>query len=153
GHFAILCGDVDREETETSRKKVFARFQESWSKDNLSLTFPVQFGVVRLPDDVRTVENIQMLIDEPFDGKESANLDAAETIADYERRVLVEQLIDKALKKKNFVVWYSVLVEGVETLEQKMLLEKLECDYFQGYYFSKPVEKQVFRDYVRVVNA
>ena len=347
GHFAILCGDVDREETETSRKKVFARFQESWSKDNLSLTFPVQFGVVRLPDDVRTVENLQMLIDEPFDGKESANLDAAETIADYERRVLVEQLIDKALKKKNFVVWYqpiwdahtgkvhsaealcrlqdeeyglippdefipiaeqsgtildigrmvfeevcrfyqeerlkklgldyievnlsvvqcmssnlkeifeeilkkyaldagcinlevtesatasnqktmvetidylkqlgfsfslddygtgysnisymyempfsiikidksilwkamdpskgegkkeaqiylentirmlkemgySVLVEGVETLEQKMLLEKLECDYFQGYYFSKPVEKQVFRDYVRVVNA
>jgi EAL domain-containing protein (putative c-di-GMP-specific phosphodiesterase class I) len=48
---------------------------------------------------------------------------------------------------------YSVLVEGVETMEQKMLLEKLDCDYQQGYYFSKPVQKQVFADYIRVVNA
>ena len=48
---------------------------------------------------------------------------------------------------------YSVLVEGVETLEQKLLLEELGCDYFQGYYFSKPVQKQVFADYLRVVNA
>ena len=48
---------------------------------------------------------------------------------------------------------YSVLVEGVETLEQKMLLERLDCDYLQGYYFSKPVQKQVFTDYLKVVNA
>ena len=48
---------------------------------------------------------------------------------------------------------YSVLVEGVETLEQKMFLESLNCDYQQGYYFSKPVQKQVFADYLRVVNA
>ena len=48
---------------------------------------------------------------------------------------------------------YSVLVEGVETLEQKMLLEKLDCDYQQGFYYSKPVSKQVFLDYIRVVNA
>jgi EAL domain-containing protein (putative c-di-GMP-specific phosphodiesterase class I) len=48
---------------------------------------------------------------------------------------------------------YSVLVEGVETLEQKMLLERLEVDFFQGYYFSKPVQKQVFADYLKVVNA
>ena len=48
---------------------------------------------------------------------------------------------------------YSVLVEGVETLEQKMFLERIECDFFQGYYFSKPIQKQVFLDYLRVVNA
>jgi EAL domain-containing protein (putative c-di-GMP-specific phosphodiesterase class I) len=48
---------------------------------------------------------------------------------------------------------YSILVEGVETLEQKMLLESLECDYLQGYYFSKPIQKQVFADYLKVVNA
>ena len=48
---------------------------------------------------------------------------------------------------------YYVLVEGVETLEQKMLLERLGCDYFQGFYFSKPVQKQVFADYLKVVNA
>jgi EAL domain-containing protein (putative c-di-GMP-specific phosphodiesterase class I) len=48
---------------------------------------------------------------------------------------------------------YYVLVEGVETLEQKMLLERFGCDYFQGFYFSKPVQKQVFADYLKVVNA
>jgi EAL domain-containing protein (putative c-di-GMP-specific phosphodiesterase class I) len=47
---------------------------------------------------------------------------------------------------------YSVLVEGVETVEQKMLLEELGCDYLQGFYFSKAVQKQVFTDYLKVVN-
>ena len=48
---------------------------------------------------------------------------------------------------------YMVLVEGVESLEQKMFLESLDVDYLQGYYFSKPVRKQVFTDYLKVVNA
>ena len=347
GHFAVLCEGIREETIEKSRREVFERFEQPWGKGTFSLTFPVQFGVIRLPEDVGTIENLQILIEDPFDGKESMELNAAKLLADYERRVIVEQLIDKALKNKSFVVWYqpiwdshtgkvrsaealcrlrdeeyglippdefipiaeqngtileigkivfeevcrtyqeqdlkklgldyievnlsvvqcmsndlkevfksildkysldascinlevtesatatnqktmvdninrlnkmgfafslddygtgysnisymydmpfsiikidksilwkamdpvsgegqrgariflentirmlkemdyAVLVEGVETLEQKMLLEEFGCDYFQGYYFSKPVEKNVFRDYVRVVNA
>lgn len=48
---------------------------------------------------------------------------------------------------------YHVLVEGVETVEQKLLLEELHCDYFQGYFFSKPVPGDVFIDFIKVVNA
>jgi len=33
----------------------------------------------------------------------------------------------------------KVVAEGVETKEQPELLNKLECDYLQGYYFSKPI--------------
>lgn len=33
-----------------------------------------------------------------------------------------------------------ILAEGVETKEQKELLLQLGCDYFQGYYFAKPLE-------------
>ncbi|MET0091301.1 MAG: EAL domain-containing protein [Candidatus Thiodiazotropha sp.] len=33
----------------------------------------------------------------------------------------------------------SVIAEGVETLEQKKLLEKFGCQYFQGYLFGKPM--------------
>ena len=47
---------------------------------------------------------------------------------------------------------YNVLVEGVETAEQKLLLEKLSCDYFQGYYFSKPIPGDVFIDFIKAVN-
>jgi EAL domain-containing protein (putative c-di-GMP-specific phosphodiesterase class I) len=32
-----------------------------------------------------------------------------------------------------------VLVEGVETLEQFAYLEQCHCDYFQGYYFARPM--------------
>ena len=63
-------------------------------------------------------------------------------------RIYLESTIHM-LKSMN----YAVLVEGIETLEQKMLLEELGCDYLQGYYFSKPVQEQVFADFVKVVNA
>jgi len=347
GHFAMLGDRIDDDKIEEIKKKVFDRFEESWGKGKITLAFPVQFGSIQLPEDVKTMENLQMIIDANFDEKRSAVMDVPQIIAEYERRVLVERLIDKALKNKSFQVYYQpiwdyhtgkvrsaealcrliddefgfispdefipiaeqngtvleigrfvfeevcrfykegrlqdlginyievnlsvvqcvsrnikesfdeilkkynldsncinleitesatadnhkvlidtigklsesgfsfslddygtgysniaymyempfsiikidksilwkamapengegidgaviylentirmlktmkyfVLVEGVETLEQKMLLEKLGCDYFQGFYFSKPVQKQVFADYLKVVNA
>jgi EAL domain-containing protein (putative c-di-GMP-specific phosphodiesterase class I) len=34
---------------------------------------------------------------------------------------------------------FTVVAEGVETKEQKALLNDLKCDCLQGYYFSKPI--------------
>jgi diguanylate cyclase (GGDEF)-like protein len=36
------------------------------------------------------------------------------------------------------------LAEGVETIEQLQFLTGKECDYIQGYYFSKPLETKLF---------
>ena len=36
----------------------------------------------------------------------------------------------------------QVVAEGVETKEQSKLLSKLECDFLQGYYFSKPITEE-----------
>jgi diguanylate cyclase (GGDEF)-like protein/PAS domain S-box-containing protein len=33
----------------------------------------------------------------------------------------------------------DVVAEGIETIEQLVLLKKLQCKYGQGYYFSKPL--------------
>ena len=33
----------------------------------------------------------------------------------------------------------SVIAEGIETDETRLMLQQLECDYGQGYYFSKPL--------------
>ncbi len=33
----------------------------------------------------------------------------------------------------------DVIAEGIETIEQLVLLKKLQCKYGQGYYFSKPL--------------
>ncbi|MGZ5885230.1 MAG: putative bifunctional diguanylate cyclase/phosphodiesterase, partial [Burkholderiaceae bacterium] len=38
----------------------------------------------------------------------------------------------------------KVIAEGVETVEQKEWLKTAECDYAQGYLFSKPVSSQDF---------
>jgi diguanylate cyclase (GGDEF)-like protein/PAS domain S-box-containing protein len=39
---------------------------------------------------------------------------------------------------------YEVVAEGVETEEDFMLLKALDCEYYQGYYFSKPIKKEEF---------
>lgn len=38
----------------------------------------------------------------------------------------------------------KVIAEGVETEQQRTLLAEAECDFGQGYYFSKPLPKEQF---------
>ncbi|MCH4812034.1 bifunctional diguanylate cyclase/phosphodiesterase [Vreelandella neptunia] len=42
----------------------------------------------------------------------------------------------------------EVLVEGVETLEQFAYLEQCHCDYFQGYYFARPMPLEALRAFL-----
>jgi diguanylate cyclase (GGDEF)-like protein/PAS domain S-box-containing protein len=38
----------------------------------------------------------------------------------------------------------EIVAEGVETEKQMMFLKNLNCDYYQGFYFSKPVPAEEF---------
>ena len=38
----------------------------------------------------------------------------------------------------------KVIAEGVETKEQADFLKNYGCDYFQGYYFAKPMPQEEF---------
>ncbi|OUR69615.1 hypothetical protein A9Q73_01885 [Bermanella sp. 47_1433_sub80_T6] len=38
----------------------------------------------------------------------------------------------------------KVLAEGIETKSQLNILKEQGCDAYQGYYFSRPVEKETF---------
>ena len=42
----------------------------------------------------------------------------------------------------------NVLAEGVETLRQAQFLIELGCEYFQGFYYSRPVKEAEFIDIV-----
>ena len=42
----------------------------------------------------------------------------------------------------------KILVEGVETEAQIELLKKLNVDYLQGFYFSKPIPKSQFIEHI-----
>jgi EAL domain-containing protein (putative c-di-GMP-specific phosphodiesterase class I) len=43
----------------------------------------------------------------------------------------------------------KVVAEGVETLEQQRLLQRLSCDQMQGYYFSRPIAAGALEALVR----
>ncbi len=55
--------------------------------------------------------------------------------------VVVTDVINMA-KQLNMVV----VAEGVETLKQAKWLKSLDCNYAQGYYFEKPMERDDFID-------
>ena len=47
---------------------------------------------------------------------------------------------------------YEVVAEGIETAEQLSFLEKCNCDYGQGYLFSKPLPSPLLEQYCRDFN-
>jgi len=42
----------------------------------------------------------------------------------------------------------KVVSEGVETKEQVAYLRSLDCDYIQGYYYSRPLSQVDFEAYL-----
>ena len=58
---------------------------------------------------------------------------------------------DRDLVKASIAIAHSlgldVVAEGVEVTEQLAILKELNCDYVQGYYFSKPMPAGQFIDF------
>lgn len=50
--------------------------------------------------------------------------------------------IVKAIIMMAHALGIKVVAEGVETSAQVEMLTSIQCDYFQGYYFSKPVDAE-----------
>lgn len=60
-----------------------------------------------------------------------------------EDRLLVEMIIN--LGK---LLGYTVIAEGVETIEQQHVLQSLGCDMVQGYYYSRPLGDDAWQAYL-----
>ena len=43
----------------------------------------------------------------------------------------------------------SLVAEGIETPEQVVLLQAMECENGQGFYFSKPLDAAAAQDHLR----
>ncbi|GGW66721.1 putative bifunctional diguanylate cyclase/phosphodiesterase [Alishewanella tabrizica] len=56
-----------------------------------------------------------------------------------------DKQISKAIIELAHTLRFDVLAEGVETAEQLALLKDMACDYYQGYYYSKPLPAEAFR--------
>lgn len=62
----------------------------------------------------------------------------------YARRcAIIEQIIQLAKK-----IDVQTVAEGVETLEDELVIKKLKYDYGQGYYYSKPISVENYRKFL-----
>ncbi|RLA01766.1 MAG: GGDEF-domain containing protein, partial [Gammaproteobacteria bacterium] len=61
---------------------------------------------------------------------------------------LVENAGDRAIVSSTIILAHnlglSVVAEGVEDTQQLELLQNLDCDEIQGYYFSRPLPADEF---------
>ena len=72
-------------------------------------------------------------------------------------KILVEHILenkdDKHIVKSIIDLGHSlgmkVVIEGIENREMSDLLESYECDYFQGFYFSRPLPVFEFQKMLR----
>ncbi len=46
----------------------------------------------------------------------------------------------------------KIVVEGIETAEMVEQFSELECEYIQGYYYSKPIPKKEFVSFIQASN-
>lgn len=46
----------------------------------------------------------------------------------------------------------KIVFEGVETKEKQEMLSKYDCDYVQGFYYSKPIKKEELIEFLRKNN-
>jgi EAL domain-containing protein (putative c-di-GMP-specific phosphodiesterase class I) len=59
-----------------------------------------------------------------------------------------DQKVVKAIIALSKSLGYKVIAEGIETEAQEQFLYENRCDIGQGYYFSKPLDKDTFLNFI-----
>lgn len=90
--------------------------------------------IVEMDDFGSGYSSLNMLKDMPVDVLKLDMIFLKDTENNERTKKIMSLIIDLA---KSLGV--PVIAEGVETIEQVDLLAKMGCDYFQGYYFARPV--------------
>ena len=49
-------------------------------------------------------------------------------------------------------VGFKIVCEGVETEKQYHILEELDCDFIQGFFFAKPMRRDEFISFLQEKN-
>lgn len=114
-HFALLNYKNDDTEIKKITDTILDKFNHSWSYNDLRIIFPVQLCIIKIPENVNTLEQLMFITDTPFkpNGTESELVDL-NTFNEYKRKAEVEKCVEKALANKSFQVWYQPIWDCVQ---------------------------------------
>jgi len=87
--------------------------------------------------------SLNMLRNAPVDTLKIDRFFLDEIMSTSRGRIIVESSVRMAKQ-----LGLLVVAEGVETLEQVEFLSGIDCDYAQGYYYSRPVPVNEFEEYM-----
>ena len=93
GIFVLVGAGTESGMEEEIKKKIMERFQEAWNCSKMEIVIPVQICSVCIPDDVHTMEDMLLVVDGEFSGKESEILDFQDILTEYQREIMVEAAI------------------------------------------------------------
>jgi EAL domain-containing protein (putative c-di-GMP-specific phosphodiesterase class I) len=105
----------------------------------------IDYGVCFSLDDFGSGEsNLNYIVDMPV---EIIKFDRDMTQSFFENEKA--QFIMRAARNMIHEMGLKIVAEGVETAEQCSLIEQFGADYIQGYYFSRPLPKDEFVQFLR----
>lgn len=82
----------------------------------------------------------------------SLPLDVIKLDMSFVRNIFKQRMVIENIIKICHGLNCEMVAEGVETEEQLDELKKMNCDTIQGYYFSKPIPSDGFREYINNSN-
>lgn len=107
---------------------------------SLNMNKLVEKGVQFALDDYGTgFSNATSLIEYPY---QTIKIDKGVVWAAMENENAMKVLTHSVAMIKSLEM--DIVAEGVETMEQAEQLGRMGCDYFQGYYYSKPINQEEF---------
>lgn len=134
--YHVPVNQINLEITETA-----ASYSQNTMMENIEEL--VQAGVSFSLDDYGTgYSNMQRIASLPF---HIVKLDKSftNTYNDTKMMIVLENTI-RMIKDMNM----KIVVEGIETKESMKQFSALECEYIQGYYYSKPIPKEKFIEFI-----
>ncbi|MGN0812430.1 MAG: EAL domain-containing protein [Candidatus Coproplasma sp.] len=136
--YAVPRNMVNLEVTETASAKSYALLQSRLKELHRS------GFTISLDDFGSGFSSVEYLINFPFD---IVKLDKALVWA-YMSTEKYEPILKHYMPMLHGL-GLKIVAEGVETKEMLEALEDLGCDYIQGYYFSRPIPKAKFLEYIK----
>jgi len=138
------------EDEKFDRASLTLEITESLSIENLDDVLPVLYEIqehnikISLDDFGTGYSSLSVLRELPINELKIDKSFIDKILYDKSENTLVQTIINIG---KNFNM--KTLAEGVESDDQIQELKKLNCDIFQGYYYSKPLSKEYLAEFLK----